>query len=59
MPSPGASAVGRGCRSAADFAAAFKVSHESSGRRFVTDLKAAADAGMIDRLPHYNSFWLH
>lgn len=37
------------------FAACYKVYTTVSARRFMTDLKAAADAGMIDRLPHYNS----
>jgi transposase len=39
------------------FAATYKVYSTVSGRRFMTDLKAAADAGMIDKLPHYNSIF--
>lgn len=39
------------------FAAAFKVYSTVSGRRFMTDLKAATDAGMIDKTPHYNSIF--
>jgi transposase len=39
------------------FAAAFKVYSTVSGRRFMTDLKAATDAGFIDATPHYNSIF--
>jgi transposase len=39
------------------FSAAYKVYSTVSGRRFMTDLKAAADAGLIDALPHYNSIF--
>lgn len=39
------------------FAAAFKVYSTVSGRRFMTDLNAAKDAGMIDKTPHYNSIF--
>lgn len=39
------------------FSAAFKVYSTVSGRRFMTDLKAATDAGFIDKTPHYNSIF--
>ena len=39
------------------FAAAFKVYSTVSARRFMTDLNAAHDLGMIDRAPHYNSIF--
>lgn len=39
------------------FAAAFKVYSTVSGRRFMSDLQTAANAGMIDKLPHYNSIF--
>jgi transposase len=39
------------------FAAAFKVYSTVSGRRFMTDLRTAADAGLISALPHYNSIF--
>jgi transposase len=39
------------------FSAAFKVYSTVSGRRFMTDLKGAAEAGLIDALPHYNSIF--
>ena len=39
------------------FSAAFKVYSTVSGRRFMTDLNEAQDAGMIDRVPHYNSIF--
>lgn len=39
------------------FAAAFKVYSTVSGRRFMTDLKAATEAGLIDKTPHYNSIF--
>jgi transposase len=37
------------------FAAAFKVYSTVSGRRFMTDLRAACEQGLIQRTPHYNS----
>lgn len=37
------------------FAATFKVYSTMSGRRFATDLREAAEAGLISRAPHYNS----
>lgn len=37
------------------FAAGYKVYSTVSTRRFMTDLTEARDAGMIDRVPHYNS----
>ena len=39
------------------FAAAYKVYSTVSGRRFMTDLRAAADDGMIAATPHYNSIF--
>lgn len=39
------------------FSAAFKVYSTVSGRRFMTDLADAQDAGLIDRTPHYNSIY--
>jgi transposase len=39
------------------FSACFKVYSTVSGRRFMTDLKAATDAGLIDKTPHYNSIF--
>lgn len=39
------------------FAACYKVYSTVSGRRFMTDLKAATDAGFIDKTPHYNSIF--
>ena len=39
------------------FAAAYKVYSTVSGRRFMTDLRAAADGGMIAAPPHYNSIF--
>jgi transposase len=37
------------------FSAAFKVYSTFSGRRFMTDLRAARDAGYVERMPAYNS----
>jgi transposase len=37
------------------FAAAFKVYSTVSGRRFMTDLRAAAERGLIGKAMHYNS----
>ncbi|MDX2166478.1 MAG: IS5 family transposase [Deltaproteobacteria bacterium] len=37
------------------FAAAFKVYSGFSGRRFMTDLRSARDAGLVEHAPHYNS----
>ena len=37
------------------FAAAFKVYSAVSGRRFMTDLRAAVNAGHLTHAPHYNS----
>lgn len=39
------------------FAATFKVYSTVSARRFMTDLRVAADDGLISRLPHYNSIF--
>ena len=39
------------------FAATYKVYSTVSGRRFMTDLKAATDNGFIDKTPHYNSIF--
>jgi transposase len=39
------------------FAAGFKVYSTVSGRRFMTDLRAACQQGLIDRAPHYNSIF--
>lgn len=39
------------------FAAAFKVYSTVSARRFMTDLRAATETGMIARTPHYNSIF--
>jgi transposase len=41
-------------RSDAIFSAAFKVYSTFSGRRFMTDLSSARDAGLISRAPCYN-----
>lgn len=52
---------GRGQRrlplSDAIFAAVFKVYSTFSGRRFISDLRAAHAEGQISRLPHYNSIF--
>ena len=50
---------GRPCLPLSDmlFSAAFKVYSTVSARRFMTDLRAAADLGMIDKTPHYNSIF--
>lgn len=39
------------------FSACFKVYSTVSGRRFMTDLRGAKDAGFIDQTPHYNSIF--
>ena len=39
------------------FLATYKVYSTVSGRRFMTDLRAAADNGMISVTPHYNSIF--
>ena len=39
------------------FAAAFKVYSTVSARRFMSDLRGATAAGLIDRTPHYNSIF--
>ncbi|MGH7133859.1 MAG: transposase [Phycisphaerales bacterium] len=39
------------------FAAAFKVYSGFSGRRFMTDLRAARDAGLVGHAAHYNSIF--
>lgn len=39
------------------FAAAFKVYSTVSGRRFMTDMRNAADAGYVSCVPHYNSIF--
>ena len=39
------------------FSATYKVYSTVSGRRFMTDLRAAADSGMIAATPHYNSIF--
>ena len=39
------------------FAAAFKVYSTVSGRRFMTDLRAAHESGLIAKAPHYNSIF--
>ena len=39
------------------FAAAYKVYSTVSARRFMTDLRAAATKGDVDRVPHYNSIF--
>ena len=39
------------------FCAAYKVYSTVSARRFMTDLRAATDAGLIDKTPHYNSIF--
>jgi transposase len=39
------------------FASAFKVYSGFSGRRFMTDLRQAQSAGLIDHAPHYNSIF--
>src|ERR1700685_433246 len=40
------------------FSAAFKVYSTFSGRRFMTDLRAARDAGYVSRMPSYNSIFV-
>src|SRR5579863_3800094 len=42
---------------AAIFSAAFKVYSTFSGRGFMTDLRAARDAGHVDRMPSYRSMF--
>jgi transposase len=39
------------------FSAAYKVYSTVSGRRFMSDLRGAAEKGYIDRAPHYNSIF--
>jgi transposase len=39
------------------FAVVFKVYSTFSGRRFISDLRAAHGRGYIDRLPHFNSIF--
>jgi transposase len=39
------------------FSACFKVYSTLSARRFMTDLRGAAEAGLIDAAPHYNSIF--
>lgn len=39
------------------FAACFKVYSTVSGRRFMSDLRAATAKGLIERTPHYNSIF--
>lgn len=39
------------------FSAAFKVYSTVSGRRFMSDLRAATEKGLIARTPHYNSIF--
>lgn len=39
------------------FSAAFKVYSTVSGRRFMTDMREACDAGMVTKAPHYNSIF--
>lgn len=39
------------------FAACYKVYSTVSARRFMSDLRAAATLGLIDRTPHYNSIF--
>jgi transposase len=39
------------------FSAAFKVYSTFSGRRFMTDLRNAHAAGLVSRVPHYNSIF--
>ena len=39
------------------FAAAYKTYSTVSGRRFMTDLRAATDAGYLTKTPHYNSIF--
>ena len=39
------------------FSATYKVYSTVSGRRFMTDLRAAADNCMISATPHYNSIF--
>ena len=59
VPEPAAKATGRPRIPLRDalFAAVFKVYSTVSGRRFTTDLKAAASAGHLTRAPHYNSIF--
>jgi transposase len=39
------------------FSAAYKVYSTVSGRRFMSDLRAAQENGFIDKAPHYNSIF--
>jgi transposase len=39
------------------FSVVFKVYSTFSGRRFISDLRAAHERGYIDRLPHFNSIF--
>ena len=39
------------------FSAAFKVYSTVSGRRFMTDMREACDAGLVAKAPHYNSIF--
>lgn len=57
VPSPEPKATGHPRLPLSDmlFSAAFKVYSTVSGRRFQTDLRAAADKGFIAKAPHYNS----
>jgi transposase len=55
--------TGRGQRrlplSDAVFATVFKVYSTFSGRRFISDLRAAHADGLISKLPHYNSIFTY
>jgi transposase len=55
--------VGRGQRrlplADAVFATVFKVYSTFSGRRFISDLRAAHTDGLISKLPHYNSIFTY
>lgn len=57
VPTPAQQGAGRRRTPLSDmiFAAAFKVYSGFSGRRFQTDLRNACDAGMLTRVPAYNT----
>jgi len=59
VPTPEQKGAGRRFLPLSDmlFAAAFKVYSTMSARRFMTDLREAQAAGLIDRAPHYNSLF--
>jgi transposase len=59
VPTPPQKGRGQRCLPLSDivFSSTFKVYSTFSGRRFMSDLRAAHEAGRISKLPHYNSIF--